>query len=458
MSALSVSPPVYNALRHENVPGSSAEEATMHDADPIERAIPARGSRFVYFAPLVWLIWLPYIAQPIISLLGSHPSPLQLIASLAGAAIFVALYVWTAWQSARSLLGPAPLGPAPTTLALWLPILAMFMLSYAETTANGFTWGALFIYTCAAAGGRLPTRQALGLLSAVILFVVLGSVRGQLATTQAVGAIFTLVLAGGTTIIMVWAITTSRQVREEREEMARFTAVAEERLRIARDLHDLLGHNLSLIALKSELAGRLMQAAPDRAAAEIADIESVARTALQEVRETVASYRRPTLVSELHGAREILAAAGIAYHFEGNQRAADALPPAAEEALAWALREGVTNVIRHSHARQCRVALTQDAAGAHLIISDDGPPTSANGVSAPSRNAPGSGLRGLAERVKALGGACEFGAQPSGGYRLAVTLPLPPNRIASAPHAARLGLVARRVRDLALPAAKEASR
>jgi two-component system sensor histidine kinase DesK len=408
-----------------------AEEAAMYDADPIGRPAPARGSRFVYFAPLVWLIWLPYIAQPIISLLGSHPSPLRLIASLAGAAVFVALYVWAAWQSARSLLGATLTYPAPTTLALWLPILVMFILSYAETTANGFTWGALFIYTCAAAGGRLPTRQALGVLGVVVLIVVFGGVRGQLATTQAVGAIFTLLLAGGTTIIMVWAITTSRQVREVREAMGRFTAVAEERLRIARDLHDLLGHNLSLIALKSELAGRLLHAAPERAATEIADIESVARTALQEVRDTVASYRRPALASELRGAREILAAAGIAYRFVGDEEAASALPAGVEGVLSWAVREGVTNVIRHSRARTCIIHLTRSAGQARVEILDDGPGAAVQAPPVTDLPLPpdrGNGLRGLAERVRAADGIFEAGPREEGGFRLAVSLPLASDR------------------------------
>ena len=213
--------------------------------------------------------------------------------------------------------------------------------------------------------------------------------------------------------------------------MGRFTAVAEERLRIARDLHDLLGHNLSLIALKSELAGRLLHAAPERAATEIADIESVARTALQEVRDTVASYRRPALASELRGAREILAAAGIAYRMIGDAEAASDLPTGAEAVLSWAVREGVTNVIRHSRARTCFIHLTRTADRAGIEILDDGPGAAerpALGTELLAQPGGGNGLRGLAERVRAAAGVFEAGPREQGGFRLAVSLPLAATR------------------------------
>jgi two-component system, NarL family, sensor histidine kinase DesK len=212
-------------------------------------------------------------------------------------------------------------------------------------------------------------------------------------------------------------------LRAAREEVASLAAVTEERLRIARDLHDLLGHNLSLIALKSELARRLVGVAPERAAAEIGDIESVARRALQEVREAVAGYRQPSLAGELTGAREILAAAGITYRYEGDERASQGLPAAIDAALAWAVREGVTNIIRHSHAGSCTLSLQRSTGEMGVEIVDDG--ISASGMPGPaSEQTPGNGLRGLTERVHALGGVCEFGPQVNGGFRLYVRMPL----------------------------------
>jgi two-component system sensor histidine kinase DesK len=209
-----------------------------------------------------------------------------------------------------------------------------------------------------------------------------------------------------------------RQLRVAREEIARL-AVAEERLRFARDLHDLLGHSLSLIALKSELAGRLVGKAPDRAAAEMRDVETVARNALQEVRAAVAGYRQPTLASELRSAEEILTAAGISFRMEG---VIDSPPPALEGVLSWTVREGVTNVIRHSRARCCTIRLSQDGALLGIEVCDDGRGVAPNASAMPA--ASGSGLAGLAERVAAFGGHFSVGPSPSGGFRLSVQVPI----------------------------------
>jgi len=421
-------------------------------ADTETSPAPARpaASKPMYYAPIVWLIWLLYMEQPISALFGSRPPALQLVLSLLGAVIFVALYVWVALQNVRDLFA-APLDPAATAIELWLPIAAMLALALLETRSNGYVWGALFIFTCAAAGGRLPLRQALALVAAIELFLLYLGWRGAITATEMVSALVTIVLASVTTILMVWAVRTFRRIQEEREEMGRLTAIAEERLRIARDLHDLLGHNLSLIALKSELARRLIAVSPDRAEAEIADIESVARTALQEVRETVASYRRPTLVGELHGAREILSAAGIAYTFAGDDRIATGQPPAFEEALAWAVREGVTNVIRHSRAKHCHLLLLRDATAVRLTISDDG---TAAPVPSPQE---GNGLRGLAERVAALDGSCDYGPQPAGGYRFSVALPLTRGESSATSAASARPLDAPASAGASRPAAKEAT-
>ncbi len=216
---------------------------------------------------------------------------------------------------------------------------------------------------------------------------------------------------------------TSRELRSAREEIARL-AVTNERLRIARDLHDLLGHNLSLIALKSELARRLLTVAPERAATEISDIETVARTTLQEVREAVASYRQPTLASELQGAQEILAAAGIAYRYEGDAEIIATLPASIEAALSWVVREGVTNVIRHSRAHHCTIRLNRSSNTVRVEVIDDGSGVPLTVTSTGSLTGSGNGLRGLSERVSALGGSCEVGPRKEGGFRLAVALPL----------------------------------
>ena len=237
------------------------------------------------------------------------------------------------------------------------------------------------------------------------------------------------------------------QVRERaaREEVARL-AVMTERLRIARDLHDLLGHNLSLIVLKSELARRLVGVSPERAVVEISDVEQVTRSTLQEVREAVGNYRQPTLSNELHGAQEILAAAGIAYRYESDesnesdessQSDLETFPTAIEAALAWAIREGVTNVIRHSLAHQCTIRVTRDMYDAHVEVLDDGAGDALVSATQPKDAVPangtnnggtgsngGNGLRGLAERVETLGGHFQAGPRAGGGFCLAVSVPL----------------------------------
>jgi two-component system sensor histidine kinase DesK len=206
-------------------------------------------------------------------------------------------------------------------------------------------------------------------------------------------------------------------------------AVAEERLRFARDLHDLLGHSLSLVALKCDLAHELVDTTPARAKQEIREAATVTRSALREVREAVAGYRQMSLAAELAGAREVLAAAGIGLQVEQRQRG---LPPAAEAALAWAVREAVTNVVRHSRAHHCRIRIGDDQGGISLEVTDDGrgapsrsrPAGLHSGDSGPAGSHPGgSGLAGLAERLAAVGGYCRAEPLASGGFRLTAWLP-----------------------------------
>lgn len=390
------------------------------DTAPQTANAQASGRRSVFFAAMVWLIWLLYLVPVTVSFFASRPSPLRVTGTLIGAAVFIAIYAWTAWHNAKKIMGFSSPAAKESSLALWLPILTMLALSFVLTEVNGVAWGALFIYTCAGAAGRLSPRQGLGVLVGVMLIALIYGWRLHLPTSVTLSNLFTLGFAGVTTIAMVIAVTTSRRWREEREELARFASVTEERLRIARDLHDLLGHSLSLIALKSDLAQQLLPIAPERASAEVADIERAAREALHEVREAVAGYRRPTLGAELHEARRSLAAAGIAYSTRIVEHTLETLPRAAETALSWAVREGVTNVIRHSHARHCEIRLSPLAGEVLLEIDDDG----LSEHTSEDAGAHGNGLRGLAERVAAAGGRCSAGQRVEGGFSLRVWMPL----------------------------------
>jgi two-component system sensor histidine kinase DesK len=212
-----------------------------------------------------------------------------------------------------------------------------------------------------------------------------------------------------------------RELQRARGELAH-QAVMEERLRMARDLHDLLGHTLSLITMKSELAGRLLDKNPHAATEQIHEVERVARQALREVREAVAGYRQRTLRGELDGARQILEAAGIECTIEYEPQP---LSPGTDIVLAWVVREGATNVIRHSRAQRCLIRITCSDEYVRAEISNDGPPhKEASTVEW------GSGLSGLAERVANEGGKLEVRRQATSngsGFQLTVEIPAKSN-------------------------------
>jgi two-component system sensor histidine kinase DesK len=201
------------------------------------------------------------------------------------------------------------------------------------------------------------------------------------------------------------------RLRRQRTELARL-AISEERLRFARDLHDLLGRGLSLIAIKSELAVRLVTGNA-AATKEMADVERVARQALRDVRQAVDGYRQPRLATELAGARRALAAAGIECHVD---QAGGDLPDGIDALFAWTIREGVTNVIRHSGAGRCEIRVSRTERDAQVEVTDDGAPAGSG--------AAGYGLVGLKERAAARGGVAEAGPLPVTGFRLHIAVPL----------------------------------
>jgi two-component system sensor histidine kinase DesK len=235
--------------------------------------------------------------------------------------------------------------------------------------------------------------------------------------------IFGVLMAGLMVMFILRMLRLVTELNSAREDLARL-AVADERLRFARDLHDLLGHTLSLIAVKSEAVRRLVGHDVEAAARESGDIEMVSRQALAEVREAVTNYRQRSLEAELEGARLALSAAGIEATIH---RSAERLPGTVESVLGWTVREGVTNVVRHSGGRNCAIDLRHADGLAYLEICDDGVGEGAElGESSGDGDwrAGGNGLRGLAERVAAANGRLEAGRRPGGGFRLAATVPL----------------------------------
>ncbi|NKQ25717.1 sensor histidine kinase [Streptomyces galbus] len=367
---------------------------------------------------LLWTgIWLAYLGAPVSDLLhGGHSDPVRVLGAL-GLLAFVAWYFALVFRAGRGETNAVVLG----SLAVLAAQSALLSLTL------GREWLVLFVYVSVASGAALPMRYArwtvpgTSLLLTGLALVVPGG------TEYLAGLLLPALLAGFSMTGVRELIRTTVELREARATVAHLAA-NEERLRLARDLHDLLGHSLSLITLKSELAGRMLPDHPDKAAQQVADIEQVSRQALVDVREAVTGYRRPRLAAELAGAQVALTAAGVAADLPAEP-GLDGVPEDSESALAWALREAVTNVVRHSGARRCVVGLvrreTLDGPVLELSVEDDGSGGSGKG--------PGNGLTGLTERLEKAGGTLEAGGARK-GFRVVARVPAGSGaRVGSAP-------------------------
>jgi two-component system, NarL family, sensor histidine kinase DesK len=229
-------------------------------------------------------------------------------------------------------------------------------------------------------------------------------------------AIFLVVIIGGGNIFFAQQKRAECELRAAQEENLELAAVAE-RERIARDLHDVLGHTLSLIVLKAELAGRLIAIDPQRAAAEIGDVERTARTALGEVREAIVGYRTRGLAAEIDAARRALDAAGVTLVADTIPLQEAPLSAQEETAVALVLREAVTNIVRHARATTCNLRFVSQDGHRRLMVEDDG-------QHAQIRE--GNGLRGMRQRIESVGGQflLERGVEQNRGTRLTIDLPL----------------------------------
>ncbi|MDQ0714509.1 two-component system sensor histidine kinase DesK [Streptomyces luteogriseus] len=291
-------------------------------------------------------------------------------------------------------------------------------------TAAGGVFGVILIFG--------PGIIALGVRSRRRAFGIAGGfAAGTWVVTSALGApaltaLFTalLVLIGGvfiafTAVFSVWLLNAVYELDEARETRARL-AVAEERLRFGRDLHDVMGRNLAVIALKSELAVQLAQRGRPEAVTQMVEVQRLAQESQREVREVVRGYREADLGSELAGAQGVLAAAGIDCTVGGATAAG--LPAAVQSALGWVVREAATNVLRHGDARRCAVRLRALEGRVVLSVENDG--VSEPGPESGTRPS-GSGLAGLRERLAEIDGTLEAGPAGRGLFRLTAEIPLP---------------------------------
>ncbi|MFE7042845.1 sensor histidine kinase [Streptomyces atratus] len=371
----------------------------------------ATGRRQVWIK-LFWIgIWLAFMSAPVKDLAdGDHTQWATALGAL-GLLVFVGAYLVLVFRHTSKALDRRAVH---TTIAFLGALAAVLSLTL------GAAWLVLFVYVAVSVGATMPLRNARWLIPVVVAALVCIGLTVDHPREITTALVFPALFGGFAMTGVRQLIRTTIQLREARATVAQLAA-NEERLRLARDLHDLLGHSLSLITLKSELAGRMLPGHPEQAAAQVADIEQVSRQALVDVRSAVTGYRRPTLPGELAGARTALAAAGITADVPAE--APDGLPEKPEEVLAWALREAVTNVVRHSSARHCTVILTPrqtlDGRVLELTVADDG--VGAAGTK------PGNGLTGITERLAMVDGTLTTRAGISGsgkGFTLTLSVPL----------------------------------
>lgn len=344
--------------------------------------------------PGIGLFYLFFVFLPL--MFPPNVSTLAILLSVLAAGLFLPVY-FASFQPATG----------------WWPIAASAVLGFALIPFNpgGNTF---IIYAMAMAAHRLPPRAAIGMSAGMLLVMAIEFLWVAREPVGALGFIAVVAVIG----TMVVASTLYSRMQHRRlaelklshDEVRRLAALAE-RERIARDLHDLLGHTLSVVVLKSELAGKLIGRQPDAARAQIAEVEQVARQALREVREAVSGFRSGDLNAELAAARLVLAGADIdLVHDIGDTP----IPPPQEAALALGLREAVTNVLRHAGASRVQVRLTADHDALCLHISDDG---------RGGEHVHGNGLRGMHERLAALGGGLEIAGGQGRGTHLRLKLP-----------------------------------
>jgi two-component system sensor histidine kinase DesK len=349
----------------------------------------------------IWLYPLIGTARDIAR--GLYPYPW--LAGI-GLAIFAGLYLFTIILGfARSEVRP----PLWHQVVLWSLAVLTFALAawYADEPGNGAIGLTIYVAVAGAAIYRIPGGGfwALGVVAVTYLIGWANGVpRGDLG-----GYAFSTIMSSALVLVVTSMIALIRELRATRQALAD-AAVEQERLRFARDLHDLLGHTLSLIVVKAEVARRLADRDPAATAQAAGEIEEIGRRALADVREAVSGYRVRGFADELRDATATLADAGVAATVSPVP---STLPADVDNAFAWVIREATTNIIRHSGATACTVTINEDGDAHTLRIADNGRGGNV-GVT-------GFGLRGLRERLEAIGGTLTTLAQH--GFTVVATVP-----------------------------------
>ena len=350
---------------------------------------PRKAWRFALIN-LVWSFWI--VAVPV---LGSTPWRTWLLPTAISYALFLWLYLRAYAVSVRRIKGY---------------VAAIGVLGFLLSPIN---FGAMtyVIYACVFAGFAFRSmRTSIGVMLAILAAYVVETVWLGWSWPNILSVVLWSLAVGGMNLMYRSKSQADARLRLSHEEVRRLGATAE-RERIGRDLHDLLGHTLSLVALKSELAARLVERDAAAAGREMREVERVAREALTQVRSAVSGLRAPQLLAEMASARLLLETVGIAVDTRIDTAE---LPPVQDAALAMVLREASTNIQRHAAAHCVGIQLMRERGQVRLCIADDG----CGGIARE-----GNGLAGMRERLAALGGQLQIDSHPGKGTRLCAELP-----------------------------------
>jgi two-component system sensor histidine kinase DesK len=340
--------------------------------------------------PWPWLIYLAFYAMP---WLWRTPTRFEVVASLVGVALFLPIYFISYRVNGARLIGAA----------------AALLAIGAALAPLGGSWTVFAVYAGSAVGRLRPARHAIAGIGIIALATAGVATALDQPPLWWLAGLLLVVMTGGATVSREAFYARTQALVASQEEVRRLAGTAE-RERISRDLHDVVGRTLTLVALKADLAGKLISGDAECAQAECRAIAALARQGLVEVRAALAGHAGGSLAHEAAASSAALEAASVEPHLHGDF---GAIPSDAGAVLAMTLREAVTNVIRHADARVCTIVLSIADCEARLAVSDDG-----HGLSFTE----GNGLAGMRQRLQAAGGSLTVQPGPS-GVRLIATIP-----------------------------------
>lgn len=352
---------------------------------------------------LMAVVWMIFLVYPVLALLRSPAATGWIVTGWIALIVFAVLYVY---GFIRGLRGGGGLGnpPIPGQWTIFALLIVCAILSVPAERGNALSFLPFIMsfasYGLTRAAHWITTVGAVALTTVAVLVVP-----GWLAYS---GILAIVALLGVVNTVSTWLIIRSSQA----EQLGLELASSEAREAVARDVHDLIGHSLTVVQLKSQLAARLIDSDPEQAKAELADITALTAEAIAGVRSTVSGARATTLVEQLASGRDALQSAGIALRIDGDARA---LSPVQSLTASWVLREAITNVLRHAQAKTVDVII---AAG-RLIVADDG--RGPLGAAGHDGSREGNGVRGMRERAAAAGASLAFGPGIEGGTRVELT-------------------------------------